>query len=128
MTNQQIYKSSLRLLAESTGVGDNDDYEERAPYIIANFCSETYDADVAYRKAYNLESPNEISEVYLPLENEFPRSPRFSSAACVYLASMLVLDTNPELSDRLFDRYSDMLAGICSSIPALIENIEDRYN
>ena len=35
MKCKEIYDSALRVLAESTLPADNDDYEERAPYLIA---------------------------------------------------------------------------------------------
>ena len=37
------------------------------------------------------------------------------------------LHENPELSDKLFDRYSDMMSAICMEIPAVVESISDRY-
>ena len=40
---------------------------------------------------------------------------------------MLVLDENEHLSDRLYHRYSDIMATICSELPAPIERIVERY-
>ncbi len=139
MTNQKIYEGALKVLAETSDMADNEDYEIRAPYLIAAFCSETEEVDIAYRKANGIGDAEKVNDVYLPLESNFPRAPRFASAACIYLASMLIIDTAPELSERLYDKFSDMLATICASIPqpeapdpepvpvAVIEDIIDRY-
>ena len=135
MTNQNIYEGALKILAETSNTADNDDYEARAPYLIAAFCSETEEVDTAYRKANKLGSAEKVNDVYLALDSNFPRASRFASAACIYLASMLVIDTDPELSERLYEKFSDMLATICASIPqiaepekmSVIEDIIDRY-
>lgn len=128
MKNQDIYDGALKILAQRDIEGANEDYEERAPYLIAAFCSECSRADAAYRKANGLSKGTATNSVYLNLSAEFPCCSRFASAASVYLASMLVIDENPELSDKLFDRYSDMMSAICMEIPAEIESISDRYN
>ena len=127
MKNQDIYDGALRILAEKSTQGTNEDYEERAPYLIAAFCCESARADAAYRKANGLSGGSSQSSVYLELSAEFPCCSRFAATASVYLASMLVIDENPELSDKLFDRYSDMMSAICMEIPAVVESISDRY-
>ena len=127
MLNQDIYNAALRILAESTEIDANDDYEERAPYLIAAFCAETEESDRVYREANSLEAASEVNAVYLELSAEFPRSARFASAAAMYLAAMLVIDTNFELSDRLYDKFSDMLSTIYVSIPASVEEIANKY-
>jgi hypothetical protein len=127
MKNRDIYNAALKLLNESAGQGENEDFEERAPYIIAVFCSESRESDAAYRRANSLPAAKEVNDVYVDLDDDFARSPRFASAACVYLASMLILDDNYELSDKLFDRYSDMMSRIVDEIPASIESIARRY-
>lgn len=128
MKNKDIYDGALKILAEKNAVGANDDYEERAPYLIAAFCSESASADAAYRRANYLPAANPVSEVYVDLASDFPCSTRFAAAACTYLASMLIIDDDTELSDKLFDKYSDIMSAICSEIPALIEDISDRYS
>jgi hypothetical protein len=45
----------------------------------------------------------------------------------MYLASMLMLGEDDELSDRLYDKYSDIMSTITTNIPALIEKINNRY-
>lgn len=127
MKNKDIYDGALRILAERVDEGLNEDYEERAPYIIAAFCYESSEADVAYRKSHYLPDAPTVSDVYLDLSGSFPCAERFSAAACMYLASMLVVDDDPELSDTLFDKYSEMMSAICSKIPAIVEPITDKY-
>jgi hypothetical protein len=127
MTNNDIYTSALAILAEGTSEGDNADYEERAPYLIAAFCTEAKDADSALRKALDEPMGAEFNAVFVPLEDDFPLLDRFSSAAALYLAAMLIIDDFPELSDKIYDKYSDAMSSICSSVPAVCESIQNRY-
>lgn len=127
MLNKEIYDCALRLLAESTDDGANDDYEERAPFLIAAFCTEARNADKALRNSRSELSAVDFSPVYLGLEEQFPLLERFAAPAALYLAAMLVMDYNDVISDKLYDRYSDSMSGICSSIPALTEHIKDKY-
>ncbi len=127
MKNKDIYDGALRILAERTEEGVNEDYEERAPYIIAAFCCEAAELDEKYRKANSLPEAVKSNEVYVELTSEFSCCSRFSTAACIYLAAMLVMDSDTELSDRLYDKYSDIMSAISSEIPAIIEKIADRY-
>ena len=48
-------------------------------------------------------------------------------AAEFYLASMLLIDENSELSDTLYDRFCSAVATITSEIPAVVEKIKDKY-
>lgn len=127
MKNREIYDAALRVLAEKCVDGANDDYEERAPYLIANFCCESSSTDSAYRKAHSITAAKKVSAVFLDLDADFPCCDRFATAAVMYLAAMLIIDENAELSDKFFDRYSDTMSEICMEIPAVIERISDRY-
>ena len=49
MTCKDIYRNALAILAESMVPGDNEDFEERAPFLLANFCTELFDRDSAMR-------------------------------------------------------------------------------
>jgi len=127
MTVKDIYDSALRLLAESAAAEDNNDYEERAPYLVAVFCSEERSTDAALRRMGGY-PPSKLSDsVYIGLAEEFPLLPSLAPAASYYLASMLVIDDNEELSDKLYEKYCDSMARICGSIPAVSERICDRY-
>ena len=128
MNNKDIYESALRILAESAAPEDNEDYEERAPYLLAAFCTEAEDTDKALRASLGEKKEAEaFNAVFLPLEARFPLLPRFSAAASFYLAAMLIIDDNAELSDRLYDKYCDAISRIQSTVPALTETVTDRY-
>lgn len=127
MKNRDIYDLSLALLSDSGDRLENGDYEERAGYLLAAFASE---AEIVNRRLSEAEGEggDEIDiPIYLSLEEEFPLKNRFRTAAGHYLASMLILDTDPELSDLLFDRYCDLLAEITEEIPMKSYPIADRY-
>ena len=130
MTCQKIYEEAMNILGENADSEENEDFEERASYLLASFCVEMSELNRALLPAS--EEDTEASEEkldlsYLPLDAEFPLVNRLSAPACLYLASMLVIDENSVLSDRLYDRYCDSIATICSSIPASVDRITDRY-
>ena len=127
MKNRDIYNGALRILSEQIDLSANDDYQERAPYLIAAFCDENRDVDRAYRKANSLPEAPEVNAVCIELGEDFPCAPRFSSACCTYLAAMLIIDQDSDLSDKLYDKYSDMMSSICAGIPASVERISERY-
>ena len=127
MKNKEIYLSALHLIGERADAEENDDYEERAPYLLAAFCSETSMTDTAYREFKNLGETPKTDSVRLPLDSEFPFAERFVHPASLYLAAMLIIDENTELSDKLFDKYCVAMATIESEIPLKIEKITDIY-
>ncbi|MBQ9783399.1 MAG: hypothetical protein IJW44_02655 [Clostridia bacterium] len=127
MTNREIYENSLRLLAQGVVSGENEDYEERAPYLIASFCTEAEEIDSYLRKALGMAAAQSFGKVWLALEEEFPLLERLAPVACLYLAAMLILDEDSELSDKLYDRYCDAISSIRNGIPAALESIVDRY-
>ena len=120
MTNQEIYRAALGLLAEP---GDPSDYADRAPYIIANFISENLQLDKNYRTFRGEDAPVVTQTVCVNMDGEFPLSPRFAPAAEFYLASMLIDDEDTDRADTFFDRYCTSLSTIISEIPALREKI-----
>lgn len=127
MTNREIYESSLRVLAQSVTTGENEDYEERAPYLIAAFCTEAEEMDGYLRQALGMETSPSFGKVWQDLDEEFPLLERLAPAACLYLAAMLILDEDGELSDKLYDRYCDAMSSLRNGIPATLESIVDRY-
>ena len=127
MKNRDIYTSALHLIGEDIDTEANSDYEERASYLLAAFYTEAAQTDKSYREANELEKASETDCVFLPLEADFPCTDRFATAAALYLAAMLIIDENIELSDKLFDRYCDIMATIHSEIPAKIEKIAQKY-
>lgn len=127
MKCKKIYDTALRLLAESTEPDDNADYEERAPYILASFCTEHQKADNTLRKFTGEKVGTEINELYIPLENEFPLLKDFAVCASLYLAAMLAIDDFPELSDRLYEKYSDSASKIYSPICGIPSATVNKY-
>ena len=127
MKNKDIYSNALSLLAQDITGEENSDFEERAPYIIANFCREVFELDKLVRSILGLTVKKEFTSVQLPLDSEFPLLDRFAAVGATYLAAMLIIDEDSELSDRLYDIYCDSMASLQSAIPAVIEKITDRY-
>ena len=127
MICKEIFESALRLLGESAETGDNDDYEERAPYLLASLCTDLCELDSALCRSAGLEPSKASHPLWIALESEFPLCARLASAAAFYLAAMLVIDYDEELSDKLYDRYCDSVSVISSAIPFEIESIINRY-
>ena len=127
MVCREIYEAALRLLSESVVDGENADYEERAPYLIAAFCTDVKETDAAWRRAYAEEGQGEWNAVYVSLDDIFPLAERFAPAAAYYLAAMLVLENNEDMSDRLYDRCSDLVSAVREGIPCEISPIINRY-
>ena len=128
MTNRDIYLRALSLLGENCDHEGNEDYEERAPYLIAAFCTEAKDIDASYRESMQMSPAKETDCVHIPLDSAFPLADRFVNAATNYLAAMLIIDENTELSDKIYDIYCDLMATIQSEIPAKIEKIAQKYS
>ncbi|MBQ8330979.1 MAG: hypothetical protein IJX94_00590 [Clostridia bacterium] len=127
MKNREIYENALRILAQNTTSGENEDYEERAPYLIASFCTEAEDTDRFLRLALGEAVAATFEKVWLALEADFPLLDRLAPVACLYVAAMLILDEDGDLSDKLYERYCDIMSGIRSDIPATLESISDTY-
>ncbi len=122
----EIYEAALALIGERENEGTGD-YAERAPYLLAAFCSEAGALDTLCRSAGSLDKQPAYSAVMIELASVFPLTRRFAKPASLYIAAMLVLDENEELSEKLYDRYCDAMSSICSGIPGAIEKITDIY-
>ena len=127
MTLKEIYQNALALLAESTDQADNEDYEERAPYILATLCSQLSGIDSLARKLLGEAAAEAFNEIYLPLSDAFPLLPKFAACAALYLAAMLILDDDQEIADRLYDKYSDSISSVYSSICGVSEATTNKY-
>ena len=127
MVSREIYEAALRILAESIEEGDNADYEERSPYLLAAFCTQLEDMDKALRASLCEGSQNDFNSVYVDLDEEFPLLDRFAPAAALYLASMLVMDDMEALSDRLYEKYCDHISRLCDNFPTVSTSIVDKY-
>ena len=120
-TNNDIYLSALALIDENASNGDTSDLEERAPFILATFCTTCKTLDKKLRLRDSLNAQPKFSSVKLNLTSEFPLCDALSAPAATYLASMLMIDENPYLSETLYDKYCDSIATIgaecsCSAI------------
>lgn len=127
MKCSEIFKGALRLLHEKGAEDENEDYAERAPYILSAMFSEAARTDKNYREANGLDEQGSFSPTYVELDEEFPLSSRFVSAATFYLASLLIIDENEELSDSFYEKYCDSMAAIVSEIPASISKTKNVY-
>lgn len=127
MSYRELFEAAVRMVAEGGTVGDISDYEERASYLLATACHQCAPLDRAYRKATGAGEPSSRVGLCVELEDNFPLSEVFAPAVTYYLASMLVLDENAEMSDKLFDAFSDALASIRDGLPAATEKILNKY-
>lgn len=134
MLCEDIYGSALAILGESQDTSDNADYEERAPYLIAAFCSEAQETDKEWRNSLSLDAQSTWDPVCISLDELFPLSDRFASAAAFFVAAMLVVDSNETLYDKLYDRFCESMSAIDSSIAEpepeefyILESITNKY-
>ena len=126
VTCKKIFLAALALLGEPDG-SCPDDLGEHATYHLAAFCTENAALDRLYREHRGLPEADGFDNVAIGLDEPFPLSERFVPAAATYLAAMLVLDENEELSDKLYGRYCDMMASLCTAIPGASQAITDIY-
>ena len=124
MTYREILNSSIRMVGESDENGNASDYEERASYLLATFYTECAPLDKKYRLANGMSTVSYVATTCVDLENVFPLCDAFSPAATYYLAAMLVLEENEDMSEALFARYSDALAALTA---ASCKPIVNRY-
>ena len=110
MTNREIFNCAVSLLGLCASTEGLADLEERSPYILASFCCSAKEIDASLRKAESAEAQKGFSKVFLALESEFPLSESLAHAASLYLAAMLMIDENSELSDSLYDKYCSAMA------------------
>ena len=127
LKNREIYENALRILAQSTVVGENEDYAERAPYLIASFCTEALEINRHLCEALGKTPIEDFERVWLPLEENFPLLDRLAPIACLYVAAMLILDEDSETSDKLYARCCEKLAALWHEIPAILQKIKDKY-
>lgn len=115
-TNRSIYENALALLGQTRGDEYCGDYEERAPYVIASFCSQVENVDKRIRLIENLPEASGFNRLYLDLESNFPLCDKLLGCASLYLAAFLVSDDDHDLSDSLYDKYCDAIATLSASV------------
>lgn len=126
MKCEEIYRAVLAVLAETDPHTDLSDYEERFPFILATFANQNAKLDEILRSSHGEKIKH---RVYIGTDgyDEFPLSDVFLTAAVMYSASMLVLDENAELSDKLFDRYTVAMTELCGRLPLEHTDVANVY-
>jgi len=127
MTNMEIYTATLRLINEISDVDRSSDYQDRAPYILANFITDNVALNRQYCQLMGILPRNVAVRTHMALAEEFPLADVFFIPAEYYLAYLLLADENPELSDMFFDRFCLSIASILAKIPATREKIVNAY-
>ncbi len=94
---------------------------------MAVFCLEAKDCDDALRSFTGQEQSAGFDGIYIPLEDDFPLLDKLAAPAALYLAAMLILDDSAELSDKLYDKYSDAMSQIYSGICGVREDTVNSY-
>ena len=127
MTYRQIYGNALRLICEVDSAVDTTDYEERATYILATFLGQCAPIDRQYRVAHQMSKHAFLPVACVDPDHTFDLAEVFVTPAEYYLAAMLVLDENEEMSERFFSLYTDAISTLLSTLPSACEPINDRY-
>lgn len=127
MTNREIYEAALVKLDEPIEVGLNPDYDERAPYLIAQFCRLAADVEAKYRVAYGMEKRSGKIKACPELDENFALCEAFEGAAISYLAAELVRGDDERFSDTLSAEWTDFMATVECTLPMMLESIADRY-
>ncbi len=117
VTVRDIYRQALAILGEAPDPDGEHEFAERASYLAAIFCSNTAEIDRDLRESHGYAPQPAFSEIYLELEDDFPLCRCFLSSAAYFVASMLILDENESLSDRLYEKHFDALSHAVSEIP-----------
>ena len=126
-TNLDIYKNAISFIGQDFNNDDLSDMEQRAPYLLASFCCRAKNLDKDLRKIEDRGNQSEFSAVILTLEDNFHLLDRFATSAALYVASMLVLEENSELSESLYEKYCDDIASLASEI-ALLKRQSEVYS
>lgn len=129
MKNEEIYKAALHLVGElnSTQEAWNADYLERSGYLLAVVCRQCEPAENRYRASRGQSAVTLPDQLCYLMTAVFPLSPPLSTAAAFGLAALLAADENPELSEKMQDRFRQSLSEILASLPMEPESITDRY-
>ncbi len=95
---------------------------------MGDFCGEAEELDDKYRMANKMPRALYRMRAVADMEEEFPLSDPFASAAIYYCAAMLISDENSEFSDKLFEKYSARMANIYALLPCEMGKIKEMYN
>ena len=128
MTNQEIYDAAIRLVCETSAANANEDYKDRATYLISAVCHRYAPLDVLYRQAHGLPKQKLPEINTYPLPTLFPLSDTFAPSVSMAVASLLVLDENAKMSEQLMNWADTAIAEIQKSIPFTKEKIQSAYS
>ena len=81
MTFRDLFENALRAIAESPTDGNTSDYEERASYVLATFCTEIAGLDRLYRTAHGMTDAAAVSPTYVELSENVPFCAVFAAAS-----------------------------------------------
>ncbi len=126
VTNNDIYSTALGMIGLQVTSEGISDYEERAPYLLASFCNMTKELDKKLRRREGLVNQLPFNSVYLALGSSFPLSEPLASAAALYVAAMLVIEENSQLSDSLYDKYCDSISTLSTELSAESASAADK--
>lgn len=128
MLYRDIFNAAVEMLSEDHATGDVEDYERRAGYLLGTVTAQLKPIDKRYRAAHSQGEAVKSTALCVDLDTAFPLCDAFVSAATYYLASMLVMEENERMGDRIFALYADEIASIEASLPATARSITDRYS
>ena len=127
MTNQAVFDSALHIIGETPGADDLADYTARAPYLICAACRALASVDRMYRLAHGLEESVLPAGSEYALDGIFPLDDALHPAAACHIASALLFDENPVLSDKCHARCTEQIETILAALPAQVVPIEAKY-
>ena len=125
VSNRDVYNNAISLIGESLQSDYIEDYEERAPYLLASVAYQTLPLDKKIRKAESLGQPESFSPVFLALDLDFPLCDHLTFPAALYVASLLVIDEDPDLSDTLYEKYCDTVSSLQASFSVAESGTDD---
>ena len=103
------------------------DIDEKFPYIIASFCSNTATLDRAFRKLNGFAEQPAFSEYVLEQDQVFPLSERFIYPCIMYVSSMVLIDIDEKMSDSFYDKYVSLISLITKEIPLECLSTVEKY-
>ena len=127
MTNQEIYDAAIRLIGETSDENVNEDYKDRATYLISAVCHRYAPLDVLYRQAHGLQKQKLLETNNYPLSTLFPLSDAFAPSVSMAVAALLVLDENAKMSEQLMNWADITISEIQKSLPFIKEKIQSSY-
>ena len=127
MTNREIYRAALVKLDEPIEEGMNPDYDERAPFLIAQFYRLASDVERKYRAAYGMGKRTARLKAEPSLDEEFALCEAFEAPAISYLAAELVRYDDERFSDRLNGEWIEFMTSVECALPMALESVVERY-